>query len=424
MIKHCLKKYAMTAVFLGSIIQPAAAYGGWHSGGGELFTDAGNPWFVQNTESIRYCIEIDEVNFGQERAVVDSKIRAAFDYWKREFQLIDYWPWLGIPPKDMLLATQTLLMVTCQEQHDLTFQFGVLSEQQAQFLRFPEKVVAKSVRTEYDPKILKGKGFIYVSPETGPYALKGPGPWGSILPNRWRHAMGRNLEMVLAHELGHIFGIQHISLDEHAFNLMAEDFPALMISLPFGDMITPEIEMPWFFARDDDLFSGKFHYEWKGGGHRPYTDRILEIPADTKKGMLELRPSEDKSRLELVNFSEPEATPQLIGTFFGKSTAMRLVQFGWIYVTPAQQVFTGIPPEGTLRQLFFQGTIERSMIYIPARGGSGIPVGIRTRGNVATFLTVFDNKFHFEFFEMTHFKPFNWASFPLSGSSLRTSTLR
>lgn len=45
------------------------------------------------------------------------------------------------------------------------------------------------------------------------------------------------------------------------------------------------------------------------------------------------------------------------------------------------------------------------MTYIPARGGPGIPVGIEIRGDVAKFMTVYDNNFHFEFNETRALDP-------------------
>ena len=36
--------------------------GGWVSSGGELFSDAHNPWFVRNTKDVNYCVVVDEIN--------------------------------------------------------------------------------------------------------------------------------------------------------------------------------------------------------------------------------------------------------------------------------------------------------------------------------------------------------------------------
>lgn len=395
-MKKC--RYIML-IFLWSVIQETTAFAGWHSGGGELFTDADNPWFLQNTSYIHYCIQIDEVNFGQDRRIVNDKIHASFAYWKNEFSSERLPPTIGFPRVPVLLATQTLVEVSCQDEHDLTFQFGVLSDEQARFLVYPEKVVAKSVRTTYDPKSLKGKGFVYVSPEKGQYALKGPGPHGALMPHRWRHAMGRNLEMVLVHEWGHIFGIRHIESMELDMNMMAESFPAEIISWPIGYMIAPDSEIPWFFAREKDLFISTFRDEFSGHSK---TAEFLGLP-DGMTGLLELRASDDHSRLDLVIIPQQGGSSRLIGSFFGRKEGdPRLFPFASIYVTPVQNLFQGIPPEGRREGLYYPQSMERSMRYVPAHGGPPKVFGIEVVGHVATFKTVDDSWFYFDLFGMSN----------------------
>ena len=66
-------------------------------------------------------------------------------------------------------------------------------------------VIAAAVRTDYDPVNLRGKGFVYVSPERGRLAPGLPG----LIPERWSDEKGL-FEKVLIHEIGHVFGIKHL----------------------------------------------------------------------------------------------------------------------------------------------------------------------------------------------------------------------
>src|SRR4051812_27862966 len=56
-----------------------SAFGGWVSGGGELVRDTQNPWFIQNTASVSYCIEVDPNHFKAPRDRIEAVVKTAFD---------------------------------------------------------------------------------------------------------------------------------------------------------------------------------------------------------------------------------------------------------------------------------------------------------------------------------------------------------
>ena len=88
------------------------------------------------------------------------------------------------------------------------FQFGNLSAIQKAYLkRTYGQVIAAAIRTDYDPLTLRGRGFVYVSPEFGELKPDIEGLKGS----RWTQDNGRLLEKVLVHELGHIYGVRHLA---------------------------------------------------------------------------------------------------------------------------------------------------------------------------------------------------------------------
>jgi hypothetical protein len=91
----------------------------------------------------------------------------------------------------------------CSKNTDIKFQMGFLTEEQK--LRINHKqLIGLAERTSYDPKLLKGKGFIYISAESGEFRSASP----NMHPTPWSAGKNLPLQYVLYHEVGHIFGLQ------------------------------------------------------------------------------------------------------------------------------------------------------------------------------------------------------------------------
>jgi hypothetical protein len=182
----------------------------WASGGGVIHRDALNPWFLENTRNVHYCIDIDVGNFGITADDASRQVAAALNEWTTALSLSvdDYYPANELVPFGQVrIGTQTFVERSCSDaaDFDLRFQLGRLTaEQQANFNN-PKEFVGIAVRTDYDIKRLKGRGFIYLSPVSGPLAPNHQ----RMHPAAWSQHDFMPLKVVLRHELGHVFGMDH-----------------------------------------------------------------------------------------------------------------------------------------------------------------------------------------------------------------------
>jgi hypothetical protein len=221
------------ALLLVTACTATNGFAGWISGGtGELRGDSGNPWFLNIPEqagSISYCIDADEIAMGVSRPDLIAAVDAALYYWQVQLPSA-YLPSSDHTPKvQVKVGPFQFVDQPCTDSIDVAFQFGKVSTpNQIKFVSDQHidlrHFVGFAARLTYDRK-LKGSGFIYIAPETGPLRPIGEDIkdkfWSSDIPHNNR------LQAILAHELGHIFGIAHFGDSDH---LMGQDFPEALIS--------------------------------------------------------------------------------------------------------------------------------------------------------------------------------------------------
>lgn len=183
----------MYGLFVAILFAPLTAIGGWTSAGGDLQTDRLNPWWLENTVSVRYCIAVDNDTFTASPDDLDRSFRAAVDYWRGQFHG-------RVNKYNARIASQAFERVNCTApQIDLEILAGpgALSAEQAGALAPRlDTVVGVAVLTDYDRRLLRGHGFIYLAAD----AQLTWHPWGDK----------RRLQRLLTHELGHVFGVPHI----------------------------------------------------------------------------------------------------------------------------------------------------------------------------------------------------------------------
>ena len=228
------------ALLVGNMAQA----GGWSgSGGGAILEDHSNPWFLTNhspNKTISYCVHVSE-EFPHTSEILDEQIRGAVSFWRESFVTAHTPIVLYEKDKPVRVSIQTDQFVrrNCslanvgvdgKQEVDIVFQFGILNEfQKQEFKKLNtdlSKFVALSIRSEYDAVTMRGKGFIYISPDNGELAMKGQ----NLIPKVWTYGCDSKpgelcgisrLGDALRHELGHVFGLQH---SNQSNDLMSMDF--------------------------------------------------------------------------------------------------------------------------------------------------------------------------------------------------------
>ncbi|MCX6130067.1 MAG: hypothetical protein NTX25_13510, partial [Proteobacteria bacterium] len=175
---------------------------------------------------------------------LQAAIHVAYKYWQDELAVGTRWLRSEEAPT---VGTQDLEFGPCADDTDLRVQFGTLSKVQQKAFRDqgqdPRKFVSLAVRTDYDRIHLRGKGFLYVTADSGPLQPTQL----TMMPQPWARGEARLIK-VLAHELGHVFGLQHTaSWGSHVnrIDLMESGFPASMVKDPADKVETP---IPLFFS--------------------------------------------------------------------------------------------------------------------------------------------------------------------------------
>lgn len=253
-MRSLVRSLMFAAMVTATLAGPSQA-GTWVGGGGEFNMDNQNPWFVQNTTTIKACVLIDPEHFHlppypnmDPSIYLRDVTQVAFKYWQDELAIGTRWV---RQDKDApTVGTQNLEFGPCADDTDLRLQFGTLSPaQQAAFRdqgQDPRKFVSLAVRTDYDRVHLKGKGFIYVTADSGPLQPTDV----TMMPQPWVHGEARLIK-VLAHELGHVFGLQHTKrLVRPNEDLMSSGFPAVMVKSvdPGADEAINRTGIPQFFS--------------------------------------------------------------------------------------------------------------------------------------------------------------------------------
>jgi hypothetical protein len=215
---------------------------GWAGGGGELLKNSGNPWFLQNIERVRYCIQRGN-GFSLDADTSLELIDKAFAAWKRELAATaNTAQRLGVV--QVKVGTQDFIYTACDGREDLTIQLGTLTAEQRKFFGVYRKYVGAAIRTSYDEAELRGKGFVFIASDRGSDRYE-----GDVSDGFWSLDEGMRFYRVVLHEFGHVFGIPHMDLVHSSFigkgvELMDSDAPEKIVA---GE------QMVWPFTANEQL---------------------------------------------------------------------------------------------------------------------------------------------------------------------------
>ncbi|MES2855765.1 MAG: hypothetical protein V4692_07875 [Bdellovibrionota bacterium] len=229
-----------TSIFLALAVTTSAwAGGGWVSSGGELFKDAHNPWFLRNKPSVSYCVKVAAGSVSLDVAKVEEDVRASLEHWMVELKRA------SIPGEgNVELGMQKFTKVECSTQTDLRFLIGyeTLSKEEIDYLEEPTKFIGVTVRTDYDPVTLTGKGFVFISSDFGPNSYDNP---GNLIERAW--SQPKLFKYALLHEIGHVFGLPHAGS-----GLMSEAFLEQMLNKNLAPMFS-QMAIPSFFEPPSEI---------------------------------------------------------------------------------------------------------------------------------------------------------------------------
>lgn len=243
-----LKKFCSVILGFLFIADVALANGGWVSSGGEVFKNGKNPWFVNNTKVVNYCVRFSPSEFSVDESTVVRLVRESLAYWKDQLDgqasiNLDA-PILSPTQNQASVAQQEFKFNTvCTGTEDLTLKFGydMLDAAEKTYMGTPEKYLGLTIRKNYDDAQLRGNGIIYISGDLGAHPYKKTSP--DVIDAAWKYP--KLLNYVLIHELGHVFGLSHsgsglmseVFLDQ----MLIRKFAALYAREPISPFVKPPV---------------------------------------------------------------------------------------------------------------------------------------------------------------------------------------
>lgn len=201
----------MASFLLPLLLLATQAFAGGANGGGtdQLPDDYSTAWFLEgmSPRAVKVCIEKDESKFPLDTAIVKTQFFKALETWKTyiverdiykdDADEIESEDQREIDPRIFRLTTDFRFQESCTDA-DLTIYLAVENKEVKEIKDSMFDPYAFVHRKTYDQKQGWGKGFLWVKGE-----IDGNFYWDK---NKYLNLFG-----VFLHELGHIFGNEHIA---------------------------------------------------------------------------------------------------------------------------------------------------------------------------------------------------------------------
>ncbi|MEI6398596.1 MAG: matrixin family metalloprotease [Pseudomonadota bacterium] len=368
--------HILSAVASLFICTTAFADGGMTGGGGGLVLDRNNPWFMQNTKDVKYCVEVSTDQFSATGDLVQKSIDGAIRYWNEEYASAVI-PVFDTRIEPVRIATQDFRKVGCGESPDIVFQFGVMHPGQEKDIPHSEEFAGATIRTKYDPVNMKGAGYIYISPDRGPWRFKGA---PKDIQDFWSYGEGGLLFNVLVHEMGHVFGLQHthrsVMSERYIEHIMTE---ATDYYAKFND------PMPFF------KFNRKSNWTWgmsTSAGIPKKASMFFAVPAETRGIYFQ----QAQGNTIAVDMDDESSAPTHAGTIYlEKPDAKTYKEAQSIYLPEGNNVFHIPDDYDRPIKLLFGPQIEfdvRNGVYISRDGKTkrDLVIGLAPGGADLTIL--------------------------------------
>ncbi len=376
----------------------AQSAGNGSSGGGHIHGDSLNPWFLQNSTTINYCLKVSPDFSSMTDAELKGMIEEAFAFWKQTFSqhsVEGNFNDFSFPVK---LATQNFIYQhDCEENIDLIFQLGYLDEAQSKLVDRPRTLVGINVRTAYDKVNLKGKGFIYLAPERGPLR-----PLSERLHSHfWSAGNHLPLRIVLRHEIGHLFGLK----DDYYFDsgLMSAIFPESVTSKESVEYLAKQqvaqanIFYPLGCNVSLDGTKNAGYGEGEIPGHKTQ-DPLLEylgMKGDRSVDII------SKNGVTIISLNDKDfgtiRLPERGVNHNGET--QNLIN---LYLTKVQSVFSGLPAEAfqtPISAIIYDRTVKVKDLTLSLKSGKSLPVFMTFNKECEPEIgTIYNGKVYFDIF--------------------------
>jgi hypothetical protein len=192
----------ITAAFMSIGISSNALSGHETGNGSDYFhMGDGSAWFLGADRVIRYCLDLSP-NFGVDEAKASAAVRTALGRWDNYIAQKRIY---ARSPRAAMLTTKSQQLAKCDGSEDLKFSLGAqASDDLGPGGSEDPQRIASAVRVSYNTSENWGKGYIWM-------AARGSIHNGEVEPSYPDWTRGQNLEGILMHELGHMYGSEHIN---------------------------------------------------------------------------------------------------------------------------------------------------------------------------------------------------------------------